>query len=148
MRQQVADAKAAGDTNLQGSFNRQQTAATNGNVVSSKKPDATLVSTDKDGNTVVRNGERPSPAASQTVETESAKLNDIANGAKAGVKVENYIMDPKTGETIRYSPLRTPRAAGLGAAARGLGELGLVLGAVETIMDAVDPPPDNCDLCT
>jgi len=49
MKQMVEDAKAAGDTNLQGSFNRQTTAATDGNVVSTLKPDATLQSTSAEG---------------------------------------------------------------------------------------------------
>lgn len=36
MKDMVKDAKATGDINLQGSFNRQQTKATNDSVISSK----------------------------------------------------------------------------------------------------------------
>jgi hypothetical protein len=102
MKEMVKDAKAAGDTDLRGSFNRQTTAATDGNVVSNKRPDATLQSTSKDGNPVSRLGEVPSPASDQTVATETAKINGIAAGAKPGTCCPQKI-DQGLAATSEYS---------------------------------------------
>jgi RHS repeat-associated protein len=127
MKQMVADAKAAGETNLQGSFNRQTTAATDGNVVSPLKPDATLQSTDAQGNPVSRLGEVPSPASKQTVATETAKINNIAAGAKPGTTVRGYVSEIGSPKVIRVSPA----ASGSVAAELLLGPVGIVIGAID-----------------
>jgi hypothetical protein len=127
MREMVTDAKAAGDTNLQGSFNRQTTAATDGNVVSPKKPDATLQSTSAEGNPVSRIGEVHSPASKQSVATETAKINKIAAGAKPGTAVRGYVSEIGSPNVIRVSPAAT----GSTAAEVLLGPVGIVLGAID-----------------
>jgi len=91
MKEMVADAKAAGETGLKGSFNQSQTNATNGQIVSNQRTDATLTSTSKDGASVIRNGEITSP--SQTMLSQEAKLVGLAEKASTGTKVLGYLGD-------------------------------------------------------
>jgi RHS repeat-associated protein len=89
MKQMVSDAKANGETNLQGSYNRSQKNATGGLIDSQQRTDATLTSETKTGEAVVRNGEIASP--SQTKASQVIKLDNLATKAAPGVKVQNYV---------------------------------------------------------
>jgi RHS repeat-associated protein len=75
--------------NQQAAFNRTQTNATNGQIRSAARTDATLTANHPDGRNLIMNGEKTSP--SQTDASQIDKLKKLEAKAPSGTKVMSWV---------------------------------------------------------
>ena len=124
MKEMASDAKAAGETKIQGSFNQGQTTATDGTINDARRTDATVTSETKAGQPVIRNGEVTSP--SQSMVSQGQKLLQLEAKAPKGTSVMSYVKAMTTG---------APKGGGT-----ALGFVGAIVGLPGAILDMKNDP--------